>query len=164
MPPRRTTNQCHIAEEHELDRKIVQIIDIWLVVALERRLDVFVDHLTERMGALMETRQEVDSRRGRVPNSTAKLEEIEYDSYSERDANIFIEDDLSDDAFFLAGGDGEPEFDEDDEGDDEGYDENWKFDEFEGNDTPRANSRVNLLHPRENGAAEEVANWYLEKK
>ncbi|OWM73220.1 hypothetical protein CDL15_Pgr001334 [Punica granatum] len=35
---------------------------------------------------------------------------------------------------FLAGGDGEPEFDEDDERDDKGYDENWKFDEFEWND------------------------------
>ncbi|PKI68986.1 hypothetical protein CRG98_010608 [Punica granatum] len=31
-------------------------------------------------------------------------------------------------------GDGEPEFDEDDEGDNNGYDENWKFDEFKGND------------------------------
>ncbi|OWM91590.1 hypothetical protein CDL15_Pgr022339 [Punica granatum] len=76
------------------------------------------------MGALMETRKEVDSRHGRVPNSTAKLEEVEYDSYSEGDENIFIKDDPFDDPFFLAGGDGEPEFDEDDEGDDEGYDEN----------------------------------------
>ncbi|OWM67802.1 hypothetical protein CDL15_Pgr010740 [Punica granatum] len=33
-----------------------------------------------------------------------------------------------------AGGDGELEFDEDYEEDDKGYDENWKFDKFEGND------------------------------
>ncbi|OWM73455.1 hypothetical protein CDL15_Pgr026554 [Punica granatum] len=32
------------------------------------------------------------------------------------------------------GGDGELEFNEDDEEDDKGYDENRKFDEFEGND------------------------------
>ncbi|OWM80794.1 hypothetical protein CDL15_Pgr006824 [Punica granatum] len=39
--------------------------------------------------------------------------------------------------FFVARGDGEPEFDEeddDDEGDDKGYNENRKSDEFEGND------------------------------
>ncbi|PKI66374.1 hypothetical protein CRG98_013176 [Punica granatum] len=43
----------------------------------------------------------------------------------------------SDDAIFVAGGNREPEFDEeeeDDEVDDKGYDENRKFDEFEGND------------------------------
>ncbi|OWM72814.1 hypothetical protein CDL15_Pgr021120 [Punica granatum] len=46
----------------------------------------------------------------------------------------FSEEDPSDVAFFVAEGDGEPEFDEDDEGDDKGYDENRKFDEFEEND------------------------------
>ncbi|OWM86541.1 hypothetical protein CDL15_Pgr015576 [Punica granatum] len=66
--------------------------------------------------------------------SEGEIYYIEYDSYSEEDANIFIEEGPSDNAFFLAGGDGEPEFDEDDKGDDKGYDENWKFDEFEGND------------------------------
>ncbi|OWM74911.1 hypothetical protein CDL15_Pgr021262 [Punica granatum] len=103
------------SDKDDLDRKIVQIIDIRLVVALERRLDVFVNRLTERMGALMETRQEVDSRRGRVPNSTTKLEEIEYDSNFEGDATLFFEEDSSDDAFFVAGDDGEPKFDEEKE-------------------------------------------------
>ncbi|OWM89945.1 hypothetical protein CDL15_Pgr012582 [Punica granatum] len=127
-------NQHSVAEEIELDRRIEHIIDTRLVVALERRLDVVVDRLVERMGALMGARNKVDLRRKRVLNPTADSEDVEYDSYSEGDANIFIEEDPSDDAFFLAGGDREPEFDEDDEGDDGGYDENWKFDEFEGND------------------------------
>ncbi|PKI42626.1 hypothetical protein CRG98_036908 [Punica granatum] len=107
-PPRRMTNQHRVAEEDELYRRIEQIIDIRLV----RRLDLVLDRLTERMGALMEARQEVDPRHGRIPNPTADLEDVECDSYS-------------------------PEFDEeeeDDEGDDKGYDENRKFDEFEGND------------------------------
>ncbi|PKI67016.1 hypothetical protein CRG98_012554 [Punica granatum] len=67
------------------------------------------------MGALLEAQQEVDSRRGRVPNSTAKLEEIEYDSNSEGDATLFSKEDPSDDAFLVAGGNGEPEFDEKEE-------------------------------------------------
>ncbi|PKI32286.1 hypothetical protein CRG98_047322 [Punica granatum] len=114
MPPRRTANQCRVAEEDELDQRIEQIIDIRLVVVLERRLDVVVDRLGEKMGAQMETRQEVDPRRGRVPNSTANLEEIEYDSNSEGDATLFSEEDPSDETFFVAGGDGEAEYHEDD--------------------------------------------------
>ncbi|OWM73734.1 hypothetical protein CDL15_Pgr026838 [Punica granatum] len=124
---RRTTNQHRVTKEDELYRRIEQIIDTRLVF----RLDVVLDRLTERIGALMEARQEVDSRRARVPNSTADLEDVEHDSYSEGDAILFSKEDLSDDAFFIAGGDGEPKFDE---GDDKGYNENRKFDEFEGND------------------------------
>ncbi|OWM78059.1 hypothetical protein CDL15_Pgr018628 [Punica granatum] len=63
----------------------------------------------------METRREVDSRHGRVHNSTANLEEIEYDSNSEGDVTLFSEDDPFDDAFFVARGNGEPEFDEKEE-------------------------------------------------
>ncbi|OWM71888.1 hypothetical protein CDL15_Pgr017771 [Punica granatum] len=136
MPPRRTVNQRRVVEEDELDQRIEQIIDTRLLVALERRLDVVVDRLAERMGALMEARQEVDSRGDRVPNPAAYLEDVEYDSYSEGDATMFSEEDPSYDAFVLAGGDGELEFDEqeeDGEGDDKGYDENRKFDEFKGN-------------------------------
>ncbi|PKI57205.1 hypothetical protein CRG98_022390 [Punica granatum] len=58
-------------------------MDTRLGVVLERRLDVVVDRLPKRMGALMEARQEVDPRRGRVPNLTADLEDDEDDSYSE---------------------------------------------------------------------------------
>ncbi|OWM66897.1 hypothetical protein CDL15_Pgr018386 [Punica granatum] len=134
MPPRRAINQRRAVEDDKLDWRIEQIMDARLGVALERRLDVMMDRVAERMGALMEARQEVNPRRGRVLNPIADLKDFEYDSYPEWDANIFIEEDPSDDAFVLAGGDGEPEFDEDDEGDDEGYDENWKFDEFKGND------------------------------
>ncbi|PKI36938.1 hypothetical protein CRG98_042639 [Punica granatum] len=69
MSPRRAVNQRRAAEEDELDRRIDQAMNTRLGVELERRLDMFVDRLIERMGALMETRQEVDSKRGRVPNS-----------------------------------------------------------------------------------------------
>ncbi|PKI33813.1 hypothetical protein CRG98_045797 [Punica granatum] len=86
MPPQRTANQCHAAEEGKLDQRIEQIIDTRLKVASERRLDVIVDRLTERMEALMEAQQEVEPRHGRVPNPTVNLEDVEYDSYSEGDA------------------------------------------------------------------------------
>ncbi|OWM71281.1 hypothetical protein CDL15_Pgr011408 [Punica granatum] len=73
MPPRRTGNQRRATEEDELDRRIEQIIDTRLEAALGRRLEMIVDRLAERMGALMETQQEVDPRRSRVPNPTADL-------------------------------------------------------------------------------------------
>ncbi|PKI31978.1 hypothetical protein CRG98_047631 [Punica granatum] len=57
MSPRRTVNQRRAVEEDELDRRIEQIMDTRLGVALERRLDKVVDHLTERMGTLLEARQ-----------------------------------------------------------------------------------------------------------
>ncbi|PKI42314.1 hypothetical protein CRG98_037285 [Punica granatum] len=60
--------------------------------------------------------------------------EIEYDSNCEENATLSSKEDPSDDAFFVAEGNGEPDFDEDDERDDKGYDDNQKFDEFEGND------------------------------
>ncbi|PKI39113.1 hypothetical protein CRG98_040489 [Punica granatum] len=88
MPPRRTTIQHRVAEEDELYRRIEQIIDTRLVF----RLDVVLDHLIERVGALMEARQEVDQRHGRVPNPTADLEDVEYDSYSEGNATLFSEE------------------------------------------------------------------------
>ncbi|OWM90800.1 hypothetical protein CDL15_Pgr011560 [Punica granatum] len=105
MPPRRTANQRRVAEEIKLNRRIKHIIHTRLVVAFERRLDVVVDRLAEKMGALMEARHEVDPRRKRVTNPTADLEYVDYDTYSEGDANIFIEEDPSDDALFLARGD-----------------------------------------------------------
>ncbi|OWM87251.1 hypothetical protein CDL15_Pgr019298 [Punica granatum] len=55
------------------------------------------------------------------PNPNPDQEEYGEESKGERYfANIFIEEGPSDDAFFLAGGNGEPEFDEDD------YDEDDK--------------------------------------
>ncbi|OWM87475.1 hypothetical protein CDL15_Pgr022586 [Punica granatum] len=79
MPPRRAINQRRAAEEDELDRRIKQIID----TRLERRPNVIVDCLAKRIGVLMEAQQEIDPRRRRVPNPTADLEDVEYDSYSE---------------------------------------------------------------------------------
>ncbi|OWM63757.1 hypothetical protein CDL15_Pgr006019 [Punica granatum] len=67
------------------------------------------------MGAPIETRQKVDLRHDRVPNSTTNLQEIEYNSNSEGHATLFSEEDPSDDAFFVAGGDGEAEFDKEEE-------------------------------------------------
>ncbi|PKI68827.1 hypothetical protein CRG98_010884 [Punica granatum] len=111
MLSRRAINQSRAAEEDELDRRIEQIID----TRLERRLDMIVDRLAKRMEALREAQQEVDPGRRRVPNPTADFEDVEYDSYSEGDANIFAEDDPSDDTFFLAGGNEEFEFDKEEE-------------------------------------------------
>ncbi|OWM82236.1 hypothetical protein CDL15_Pgr001810 [Punica granatum] len=78
-----------------------------------------------------QNRENPDPNPNHNPDQEESGEESEGENYF---ANIFIEEGPSDDAFFLARGDGEPEFDEDDEGNDKGYDENWKFDEFEGND------------------------------
>ncbi|PKI56412.1 hypothetical protein CRG98_023215 [Punica granatum] len=67
------------------------------------------------MAALMENQNR------RNPNSNSDLdregteEDVEYDYYFEGDANIFTENDPFDDAFFVAGGDREPKFDEEEE-------------------------------------------------
>ncbi|OWM73470.1 hypothetical protein CDL15_Pgr026569 [Punica granatum] len=88
-------------------------------------------HLEQRMAALIGNQNRENPNPNPKPNPNPNPEQEES---GEEDAYIFIKEDLSDNAFFFAGGDGEPEFDEDDEGDDKGYDKNWKFDEFEGND------------------------------
>ncbi|PKI70783.1 hypothetical protein CRG98_008813 [Punica granatum] len=193
MPPRRTANQRRVAEEDELDRRIEQIIDIRLVVALECRLDMVVDRLGEKIGALMEGRHEVDPRRGRVPNPTTDLEVVEYDSYSEGDATKYVGGDHRRDRLptaeidqrrwemglrtdisnskgarsrriFVAGGDGEPEFDEEEEivtGD--GM-PNLEWLKKGGDILDNDDSRTNSLNLGENDAAEDkLANWYLEK-
>ncbi|OWM74567.1 hypothetical protein CDL15_Pgr005147 [Punica granatum] len=128
MPPRRRDRVDDILERDNL-----------------RHLEQRMEQLTQRMAALMGNQNRENPNLNSNPNPNPEQEEfgeeskgeiysVEYDSYSEGDVNIFIEKGPSDDAFYLARGDGEPEFDEDDEGDDKGYDENWKFDEFEGND------------------------------
>ncbi|PKI62835.1 hypothetical protein CRG98_016786 [Punica granatum] len=65
------------------------------------------------MAALMENQ----NRRNPNLNSDPDREEVEYDSYFEGDtyATLFSEEDPFNDAFFVAGGDGEPEFDEEEE-------------------------------------------------
>ncbi|PKI71339.1 hypothetical protein CRG98_008339 [Punica granatum] len=89
MPPQRTVNQLRATEDDELDRRIEQIMDSRLGVSLERRLDMVVDRLAERMGALMEARQKVNSRCGQVLNPTADLEDDEYDSYFQGEATEY---------------------------------------------------------------------------
>ncbi|OWM91539.1 hypothetical protein CDL15_Pgr024863 [Punica granatum] len=110
---------------------------------MDQRMDSMMEQLTQQMAALMENQNRENPNSNPNPNpeqeesgeeSEGEIYFVEYDSYSEGDVNIFIEEGPSDNAFFLTGGDGEPEFNEDDEEDDKGYDENWKFDEFEGND------------------------------
>ncbi|PKI61526.1 hypothetical protein CRG98_018110 [Punica granatum] len=77
MSPRRTVNPRRVAEEDELDRRIEHIIDTRLVVALERRLDVFMDRLAKRIGALMEARHEVNPREAmESPISTRMMREM----------------------------------------------------------------------------------------
>ncbi|PKI77516.1 hypothetical protein CRG98_002122 [Punica granatum] len=97
-----------------------------LGVELDRRFDEVVDRLNKRMGTLLEAWHEVNQRRNQIPNPTVDLEDVKYDIYFEWDANIFIKENSSDDAFFLAGGNGELNFDKDDEGDDMEYDEDDK--------------------------------------
>ncbi|PKI45876.1 hypothetical protein CRG98_033675 [Punica granatum] len=93
-------------------------------------------HLEQRMEQINRENPNPNPNSNPNPNPNPEQEEsgeesegenysVEYDSYSEEDVNIFIEEGPSDDAFFLAGGDGEPEVDEDVEGYDKGYDENW---------------------------------------
>ncbi|PKI72685.1 hypothetical protein CRG98_006936 [Punica granatum] len=95
----------------------------------DQRMYRMIEQLTQQMAALLENQ----NRRNPNPNSDPDREEIEYDSNSKGGATLFSKENPSDEAFFVAGGNGEPDFDEDVEGDDKGYDENWKFDEFEGN-------------------------------
>ncbi|PKI55968.1 hypothetical protein CRG98_023644 [Punica granatum] len=90
MPPRIAVNQRRATEDDELDRRIEQIMDTRLGVALDRRLDEVVDQLAERMGTLLEARK-----------------------WEKR--AMFIKEDQSDEVIFVAGGDGDPEFDDEEE-------------------------------------------------
>ncbi|PKI43522.1 hypothetical protein CRG98_036124 [Punica granatum] len=76
-------------------------------------MDGMMEQLTQQMAALMENQNQ----RNPNLNSDPDREEVEYDSYSEEDtdATLFSEEDPFNDAFFVAGGDREPEFDEEEE-------------------------------------------------
>ncbi|OWM76633.1 hypothetical protein CDL15_Pgr009198 [Punica granatum] len=93
MPPRR---RDHVEDVHDRDnlRHLEQ--------RLEQRMDRMVEQLTQQMAALMENQ----NRRNLNPNFDPDREEIEYDSNSEGNTTLFSEEDQSDDAFFVAGGDG----------------------------------------------------------
>ncbi|OWM68448.1 hypothetical protein CDL15_Pgr026992 [Punica granatum] len=78
---------------------------------MEQRMDRMVEQFTQQMAALLENQ----NRRNPNLSSNPDREEIEYDSNSEEDATLFSEEDPSDEAFFVAGGDGEPKFDEEEE-------------------------------------------------
>ncbi|OWM78557.1 hypothetical protein CDL15_Pgr016281 [Punica granatum] len=78
---------------------------------MEQRMDRMMEQFTQQMVALLENQ----NRRNPNPNSDPDREEIEYDSNSEGNATLFSEEDPSDEAFFVAGGDGEPKFDEEEE-------------------------------------------------
>ncbi|OWM83405.1 hypothetical protein CDL15_Pgr012886 [Punica granatum] len=127
MPPKRKDRVEDVHDRENL-RHLEQRLDH--MDQMDQRMERMLGQLTQQMAALMENQ----NRRNLNPNFDPDREEIEYDSNSEGNATLFSEEDPSDETFFMAGGDGEPDFDEDDEGDDKGYDENWKFDEFEGND------------------------------
>ncbi|PKI58301.1 hypothetical protein CRG98_021307 [Punica granatum] len=108
MSPRRRDRVEDVHDRENL-RHLEQRLD-----QMDQRMDRMLGQLTQQMAALMENQ----NRRNPNPNSDPDREEIEYDSNSEGNATLFSEEDASDDAFFVAGGDGEPDFDEDDEGDD----------------------------------------------
>ncbi|OWM91347.1 hypothetical protein CDL15_Pgr000291 [Punica granatum] len=121
MPPRR--RDC-VEDVH--DRENLRYLE-QRMEQKDQRMDRMMEQLTQQIAALIENQNRKNPNTNPNPGqeeygeeSEGEIYSVEYDSYSEGDANIFIEE--------------EPEFDEDDEGDDKGYDENWKFDEFEGND------------------------------
>ncbi|PKI54783.1 hypothetical protein CRG98_024797 [Punica granatum] len=76
-------------------------------------MDRMMEQLTQRMAALIgnQNKENPNPSPNPNPNQEESGEESEGGNYF---ANIFIEEGPSDDAFFLAGGDGEPKFDEDD--------------------------------------------------
>ncbi|OWM90355.1 hypothetical protein CDL15_Pgr014657 [Punica granatum] len=139
MPPKRRDRVDDVLECDNL-RHLEQRME-----QMDQRINRMLGQLTQQMAVLIGNQNREKPNPNLNPNPNLEQEEsceesegendsVEYDSYYERDMNIFIEKGSSDDAFFLTGGNGEPEFDEDDEGDDKAYDENWKFNEFEGTD------------------------------
>ncbi|PKI69542.1 hypothetical protein CRG98_010070 [Punica granatum] len=116
MPPRRRDRVEDVHDRENL-RHLEQRPD--QMDQRDQRMERMLGQLTQQMAALMEK-----NRRNPNPNSDPGREEIEYDSNSEGNATFFSEEDPFDDTFFMAGGDGEPNFEENDEGDDKGYDEN----------------------------------------
>ncbi|PKI53210.1 hypothetical protein CRG98_026411 [Punica granatum] len=78
---------------------------------MEQRMDRMMEQFTQQMAALLESQ----NRRNPNMNSNPDREEIEYDSNFEGGATLFSEENPSDEAFFVAGGDGEPKFDEEEE-------------------------------------------------
>ncbi|OWM86330.1 hypothetical protein CDL15_Pgr010672 [Punica granatum] len=114
MPPRRKDRVDNVLDRdnlRHLEQRMEQIVD--------RRMDRMMKQLTQRMATFIgnQNRENSNSNLNPNPDQEESREELEGKNYF---ANIFIEEGPSDDAFFLAGGDGEPEFDEDD------YDEDDK--------------------------------------
>ncbi|PKI56915.1 hypothetical protein CRG98_022688 [Punica granatum] len=109
MPPRR---RDRVEDVHDCEnlRYLEQRLD-QLDQRMEQRIDRMMEQFTQQMAALLENQ----NRRNPNPNSDPDREEIEYDSNSEGDATLFSEEDPSDEAFFVVGGNGEPKFDEEEE-------------------------------------------------
>ncbi|PKI76867.1 hypothetical protein CRG98_002853 [Punica granatum] len=112
MPPRRRDRVEDVYDRKNL-RYLEQRLDQLdqLDQRMEQRMDRMMEQFTQQMAALLENQ----NRRNPNPNSDPDREEIEYDSNSEGDATWFSEEDPSDEAFFVAGGNGEPKFDEEEE-------------------------------------------------
>ncbi|PKI07403.1 hypothetical protein CRG98_049594, partial [Punica granatum] len=109
MPPRRR-DRVEDVYDREYLRYLEQRLDQLdqLDQRMEQKMDRIMEQFTQQMAALLENQ----NRRNPNPNYDPDREEIEYDSNSEGDATLFSEEDPSDEAFFVAGGDGEPKFDE----------------------------------------------------
>ncbi|PKI62817.1 hypothetical protein CRG98_016768 [Punica granatum] len=190
MPPRRRDRMEDVYDRENL-RHMEQRLDQLdqRMEQRDQRMDRMMEQLTQQMAALLENQ----NRRNPNPNSDPDREEIEYDSNFEGDATLFSEEDPSDEAFFVARGDGEPKFDEEEEtvtgiGIGAAVTITKSIKELldlgeclpnldSGNldctrsgprsafdsNTHRANSRANSLHPWENDAADDLASRYLEK-
>ncbi|OWM63650.1 hypothetical protein CDL15_Pgr008193 [Punica granatum] len=109
MLPRRRDRVEDVHDRENL-RYLEQRLD-QLDQRIEQRMDRMMEQFTQQMAALLENQ----NRRNPNPNSDPDREEIEYDSNCQGDATLFSKEDPSDEAFFVAGGDGEPKFDEEEE-------------------------------------------------
>ncbi|PKI36495.1 hypothetical protein CRG98_043113 [Punica granatum] len=109
MPPRRRDRVDDVLERdnrRQLEQRMERMEQV-----VNQRMDRMMEQFTQQMATLLENQ----NRRNPNPNSDLDREEIEYDSNSEGGATLFSEENPSDEAFFVAGGDGDPEFDKEEE-------------------------------------------------
>ncbi|PKI36355.1 hypothetical protein CRG98_043256 [Punica granatum] len=102
MPPRR--RDC-VEDVH--DRENLRYLE-QRMEQKDQRMDRMMEQLTQQIAALIENQNRKNPNTNPNPGqeeygeeSEGEIYSVEYDSYSEGDANIFIEEGPSDNAFFL---------------------------------------------------------------
>ncbi|OWM88170.1 hypothetical protein CDL15_Pgr003582 [Punica granatum] len=120
MPPKRRDRADDV-----LDRDSLRHLEQMMEQIVNQMMDRMIEQLTHRMATFIGNR----NRENPNPNPNPNPDQEEFGEKSEGKnyfANKFIEEGPSDDAFFLAGGDGESEFDKDDyDGDDKEANAVW---------------------------------------